>query len=84
MNDTRAAIRLLLPEQVDRTLSTHERAELRAHLATCPNGRTSQRDLQAGLASVARLPRVNGCSTIRKAVLAGVHPGGRSIWPRGW
>ncbi|HYI13835.1 MAG TPA: zf-HC2 domain-containing protein, partial [Thermomicrobiales bacterium] len=84
MNDACANTRRLLSEQLDGTLTTDERAELRAHIATCPNCRAFERDLQAGLAGIARLPRVSGNSAIREAVLAGVHPGGRSAWPRGW
>jgi hypothetical protein len=84
MNDTCATIRRLLSEQIDRTLPADERAALRAHLATCPDCRTFERDLQAGLAGIARLPRVSGSPRVREAVLAGVHPGGRSSWPRGW
>ncbi len=84
MNDTCTAMRRLLSEQIDGALATDERAELRAHLATCPNCRAFERDLQAGLAGISRLPRVSGSSAVREAVLAGVHPGGRSAWPDGW
>ncbi|MDQ3549483.1 MAG: zf-HC2 domain-containing protein [Chloroflexota bacterium] len=77
-------MRQLLSDGYDRTLTTGELTGLRAHLATCPGCRAFERDLQAGLAGIARLPRVSGSAHVREAVMAGVHPGGRSAWPRGW
>src|SRR4029078_5696152 len=84
MNQTCSAMRQLLSEASDRTLTADERTELRAHLVGLPDCRAFERDLRDGLAGIARLPRVSGGTHVREAVLAGVHPGGRLGWPRGW
>jgi len=84
MNATCDTIRQLLSEQRDRTLTTNEQTTLRTHLTTCPDCRAFDRGLLTGMAGVARLPRVSGSAHVREAVLAEVHPGGRSAWPRGW